>query len=238
MSRTRLRNSLIITTVGFLLGWIITQPIFSAWRDAIKIAGPPPSATPYAAPGVGYTTYSMIWIDDNNKTRPAVEAMWVIWVPSDYSRVEITNLSPEPFQEQYSRSLKGVPAELLRTQMHGVFGGTLILDRSDIRTLVDHLDGIYLLGQPVDGAGVVNYLTGDPSVTGDEILVRQGAVMQGVLAELAIAGKNLDLPVLLSIPQTTVDRGVLLDLVHHYYPLNMETVQVRAKPLAIGGGQP
>jgi hypothetical protein len=63
-------------------------------------------------------------------------------------------------------------------------------------------------------------------------------MIQGLLAQLSITGKNVDLPGLLAIPQTNVDRNLLLDAVGHYYPLNLATVRVRAKPMALAEAAP
>jgi hypothetical protein len=238
MTRTRLRNSLVISAVGFLLGWIITQPIFSAWHDAIKIAGPPPSATLPPASGPAYQTYAMVWVDNAQNPQPTVQAVWLAWVPSDYSTIEMIGLPPRAFQNQYSQSFKGLSPDSVRLQTRGTFVGSLILDQNHLKALVDKLGGIYLMGQKLNGEAVVQYALSDPNLPPDEALVRQGAVMQSLLAQLAISGKNLDLPVLLSIPQTNVDRELLLDLVRHYYPFRLEAVQLRAQPLAIGEVQP
>lgn len=234
MTRTRLRNSLIICTVGFLLGWVITQPIFSAWRDAIKIAGPPPVPTLGNPGGIDYQTYALVLLDDANNPHPVVQGVWLAWVPSNHSSLDIIGLSPESFQNQYSQNLKGLAPEAVRLQTRGSFVGSLVLDQAHLKDLVNRLGGIYLLGQKSDGDGVLQYINSDPGLPTDDRLVRQGAVIQGVLAQFSISGKNLDLPILLSIPQTNVDRNILLEVVGHYYPLNMEIVKIRAKPMALG----
>lgn len=238
MTRTRLRNSIVICVVGFLLGWIITQPIFSAWHDAIKIAGPPPSATLPPASGPSYQTYALVWVDNAQNPQPTVRAVWLAWVPSDYSTIEMIGLPPQAFQNQYSQSFQGLAPDSVRLQTRGSFVGSLVLDQDQLNELVDKLGGIYLMGQKLNGQAVVQFALSDSTLPPDEALVRQGAVIQSLLAQLAISGKNLDLPVLLSIPQTNVDHEVLLDLVRHYYPFHLETVQIRAKPLAIGEVQP
>lgn len=238
MTRTRLRNSLLVTTIGFLLGWVITQPIFSAWHDAIKIAGPPPAATLPAAPGIDYQTYALVWVDSVQNPRPAVQAVWVAWVPSDYSTIQLVGLPPQPFSEQYSPSLRGLAPDSLRLNTRGTFMGTLVLDQEHLQTLIDKLGGIYILGQRLQGADVLRFAATDPNLSVDELLVRQGAVLQSLTAQLAIAGRNIDLPVLLSIPQSNVDHDLLLDVVRHYYPVRIPSVQIHAQPFTLAETQP
>ncbi len=239
MSRTRLRNSLVIITVGFIVSWVVTQPLFSAWRDSNKIIQPPPTATLPSVQGSLFTTYALVWIDDIAKPMPVVDGVWVAWVPSDYSKVQITGLPPVRFQGQYSPVVTGIPPDSLGNDLRGVFGGSLVLDRPRLRNLVDQLGGIYLNGQKLDGPAVVNFFVqAEPNAAATDVLIRQGAVVQALLAQMAIVGKGVELPALLAIPDTKVDRNVLLDVVRHYYPLDTEAVQVMAKPLAISGTQP
>lgn len=223
MRRARLRNSLIIGFLGFLLGWVLTQPFFSAWHDALS--DPRPSSPPPITPTEpeAYVTYAVVWVDDWSKPQPLVDAVWLVGVPLSYASVELTGLPPEQFHGRYSLASQSLPLADIQARVRGSFGGTIAFDRADIQTLVDRLGGIYLNGQKSDGARVVDYaVAGQPGST-EDVLIRQAAVIQGVLAQAAIGSADLPLPDLLEIPKTTTDRSLLLEVVRHYYPLRLES---------------
>jgi hypothetical protein len=223
MNRVRLRNSLIIALVGFLIGWVVTRPIFVAWKDAEKIRTAGSSQTSPADTTGQNDNYVVVWIDDWNKELPSIDAVWIACMPPNYTSVTLIGLPPGPFRGAYSRGAQAFPPVILQPYLKGPLRGTVTFDRNDIRVLVDDLGGIYLDGQLVSGAQVEEYLAKLDS-DGQDVLIRQAAVIQGLLAQVATGGTDIRLADLIDIPKSSAERAALIDTVNHYYPLHLETV--------------
>lgn len=229
MSQRRLWNRIIIGGSCFILSAIISLPFFSAWRDALAIVHPQPTPTNPVSETRTYATYAVVWVDDFTKPSPLVEAVWIAWVPSDHSTIELEYLPPESYNPQYSRDPAGVAIASLPVQVKETFGGTVTLDHSDLGEIADLLGGIQLADQTLQASDLVAYLTISPTDQPAEILVRQAAVTQGLIAQLTLAGRRVSVRDLLVIPShITLEEQVVSDIVSNYYPLRLEAVRVRA----------
>ena len=231
MSQRRLWNRIIIGCGCFILSAVISLPFFSAWRDALAIVHPQATPTNPVSETRTYATYAVVWVDDFTKPNPLVEAVWIAWVPSDHSTIELEYLPPDSYNPQYSRDLAGVTIDSFPIQARGSFGGTVTFDHSDLGEIADLLGGIHLANLTLQASDLVAYLTINPTDQPAEILVRQAAVMQGLLAQLTLAGRRVSVRDLLVIPsRITIDEKVVSDIVSNYYPLRLEAARIRANP--------
>jgi len=224
-SVSRLRKLLIVGAVCFILSWVIPYPLFSAWRDSLRYSQPKPTAS--AKRSSIYETFSVIWLDDVSSPGPIIDGLWLAYVPTDYAEIELVGLPPAEYREQFSSILKGEPQLLLLPHLRGPLVGSVILDRNDIRELTHAIGGVYLMGQKMDGEGLLNYLASADVTQPDDVLIRQGAVIQSLLAQIAVQGMQIDLARLLDVPSLyTLEKTRLDELVNRYYPLSTEAVRV------------
>jgi len=220
-----LRISIAVLLTCFVLGAAISQPVFTAWRNALQTQAP--GMTPSAVISVAYETYLMLGLDEFSSQQPKVEAVWLVIVPLNYSTVELIGLHPEPFRDQYSPALGGLPLLTIQPHLRGPLAGTVIFDRDDLVELADRLGGVTLLGAYTDGPGLLNFITAADPNNPDDLLLRQSAVMQSLVAQGAISGVKIDLTALLQVPsQSSVEQGKQFDLIRHYYPLNTEAIRI------------
>ncbi len=220
-----LRGITVVGLVCFLIGWAMTWPIFSTWSGDFEVL-----VSPVAKLGnlAVYETYALILVDEYNNPQPLVEAVWLAQVPSDFSTLDLVGLPSAPFRDQFSHALNGVPLLTLQPYLRGQLIGTITFDREDVKELVERTGSTHMLGQKMDGAELLNYLDrAEPDRT-DDRLIRQAAVIQSVLAEMAAQESRLDLAGLMQTPsQCTVDQNKLYELVAHYYPIRTDLITVR-----------
>jgi hypothetical protein len=172
-----------------------------------------------------------VWLDDYASPTPRIEALWIANVPSDSSTIELFNVAPDTVRADYSPTSGDVSHDKIQGRTQTPFGGTLTLDRHSLRDLIDELGGIFVAGQKMDGASVIAYLTANPTESTQAVLIRQCAVMQGLLAQAAVLGKDLNLPaVLKNWSHITVDETVLLDMINQHYPFHIEMVRTCTPP--------
>lgn len=220
----RPRGIIIVGAVCFLIGWAVTWPIFSTWsRDFDALVSPVAHTADMAA----YESYALILVDGYDSPQPRVEAVWLAHVPSDYSTIELLGLPPAQFRDQFSRAVNGIPLLTLQPFLRGRLVGTITFDREDIVELVERIGGVFMLGQRMSGAEMLTYIdSAEPSRPGD-LLVRQAAVVQSLLAEMAARGSQLDLARLMQTPSYCgIEQNKLYELVQHYYPVRTDMIQV------------
>ena len=228
------RAHAIIIAVGLVFGMVVTCPF------GVAVIGGPPRTTATvttSSPAVTYESYLLLWLDDYQQPHPVVEAVWIAQAPSNGSAIELIGLPPEPFRDQFSPALSGVPLLSIQPYLRGQLAGNLILDRSDLKELTDRLGGVYHMGQETNGEALLSYiLSADPSRP-DDLLIRQGAAMQSLLAQFAAQYVTLDFGNLLETPSLyTVETSKLRGLIQRYQPFTTESVRIRlalaASPLA------
>lgn len=223
---TNLRLSIAVLMICFVAGIVISKPFFASWRDSL--GGKPLLETPFVSPTLAHRTYLVLGLDDFTAQQPQVEAAWLAIVPSDYSAVELVGLPPAPLRDQYSPALGGVPLLSIQPYARGSLVGVVILDRSDLIELADRLGGVSLMGNHVDGAGLLAYVgAADPNQP-DDLLIRQSAVIQSLVAQGALAGVKIDLAGLIESPSyRSFEDDELYEIIRHYYPLTTEAVRIR-----------
>ncbi len=232
-----LRVSIAILLTCFVLGAAISRPVFSAWRSALQTQEP--GATLSVALSISYETYLMLGLDEFSNQQPKVEAVWLVTVPLNDSTVELIGLHPEPFRDQYSPALGGLPLLTIQPHLRGPLAGTVIFDRDDLVELADRLGGVTLLGAHTDGAGLLNFIAAADPNNPDDLLLRQSAVMQSLVAQGAISGVKVDLTALIQVPsRSNVEREKEFDLIRRYYPLNTEAVRIHPLVDDVAGASP
>ena len=217
--------------IGMAPGMWLAYWVYSLWL--VPPVRPLGNTVRPAVQPLTYADYLVLGIDALSAPQPKVEAVWLASVPSDHSLVKLLGLPPAPFRDQYSPST-GLPLLLLQPYLSGSLAGSVVFDRADIVELTERLGGVWLLGQEMDGAAVLNFIdSADPNQPND-LLVRQGAMMQSFVARAAAYGVQLNLRGLLKVPsQRSVSGDEFFELVSHYrYPLRTGVVRIR---LAIGG---
>jgi len=220
----RLLRMTVVGVICFLIGWAITRPIFSNWLGGFGAFASP---VPKAGSTPAFEAYAFILVDDYGAAQPRVEAVWLTHVSSDYSTADLAGLPPTQFRDQFSRALNGVPLLTLQPYLRGRLFGTVTLDRDDVKELVERIGGAYVFGQKMDGAGLLAYMdAAEPAQVGD-LLMRQAAVIQSLLAQMAAAGSQLDLAGLIQTPSyCSIEQNKLYELVLHYYPVRTDTFHV------------
>jgi hypothetical protein len=223
MNRTQWRNAITIGGICFVLGLVVMRWFVGLFETR--------SASPTGIPAAqsdNYQTYALLFVDQFSSPQPQVDGVWLAWVPNDYSTAELVGVPPTQFQHEYSHDIKGVPTFSLQAYLRGPLGGTFVLDRADMLELADQIGGVQVEGVRLQGEPLLNYYL-DPELEMDEALIRQGAVMQGLIAQVAIRGTTINYETLLGLPSlTTVSHDPLYELVRHYYPLHTDQIQVRA----------
>ncbi len=223
MNRTQWRNAIIVGGVCFVLGLVVMRWLVGALQ--------PNAASPTGIPVAqsdNYQTYALLLVDQFASPQPQVDGVWLAWIPNDYSTAELVGVPPTPFQYEYSHDLKGVPAFSLQPYLRGPLGGTFVLDRADMLELADQVGGVQVEGVRLQGDALLKYYL-DPELDSDEALIRQGAILQSLIAQVAVRGTNVSYESLLQVPSlTTVLHDPLYEMVRHYYPLHTDQVQVRA----------
>jgi hypothetical protein len=228
MNQHRVWNKIIVGLGCFILSTVISLPFFSAWRDALNIAHPVPTATHIVNPPGSAVAYVLVWADDLTRPYPEVEAVWVAWVPMDNSPVELDYLPREAYDERYIPEQKSVAFESLPQTVRTAFGGSVVVDRADLCSLADLVGGVPIGNQTLTASDMVAYLTPNSTNTAEEMMIRQVAVMQGLIAQLSLRGRNLNVADVLALAKhKTIDDGVLTAVVYKYYPLQMNSVHIR-----------
>ncbi|MBM4422768.1 MAG: hypothetical protein FJ030_05180 [Chloroflexi bacterium] len=216
----------IVLAVSAVVGAAATRPLFEKWHKNWRASAP--TSAPPAASVITHETFLLLGLDDFLNPQPQVEAVWLAIVPSDGSAVELVGLDPKPFAGQYSPALKSLPLMMLQPYLRGTLSGTAILDRAGLIELAERLGGGYLMGRTTNGAGLLDYIDSADPNRPDDLLVRQAAVVQSLLAQGAIVGVNFDLPALAQTPShCSINEERIMELIMRYYPLKAEFVRVR-----------
>lgn len=186
----------------------------------------PPTPTPTSPPS---TTLLLLGVDSMKNSQPQIEAVWLMTIAPNYQVIELMGLPPGPYRNMFTPGT-GLTQDVLQARAGGTILGTIVFDHSDLVELTDALGGGWLKGERVDGTGVDGYLKeADPAQTKD-VLVRQAAVIQGLVAQMAIRGHTLDLGSLITAPSLiTIDEGKLRDLMLHCSPITTAKIIIRVR---------
>jgi len=215
--RTRLWVWIVIGLLFVIVG--LSMPI---WYDGRAEA--PPTATPL--PGT-FRTVVLLGIDSAQAPAPQIEAVWLVLIAPDYETIELVGLSPVPFRNLYTPQV-GLTSDVIQGYAKGEFEGTIIFDHADLAELADTLGGGWLDGAKLDGTSLVNYIVAADASRPNDELVRQAAVMQGLVAEMSIRDQDLNLADLLDIPSLrSVDETELHDILSHFSPVIMSKIRFR-----------
>ena len=215
-------------TAGLLSGVGLAYQVNGAMR-AVPAAPAPQLPAPAPVESVhrfvSYHTYVFIVLDSLSNTQPLVDAVWLAVVPADHSAVELLGVPPAALREHYTHE-DGLAMKFLKPYVVGPVAGTVALDRAGLVTLIDRLDGVWLGGRALRGAEVIDFATGDGDA--QEVMLRQGAVVESMLAKMAVSGAGLDLAGMLATPmRSTVEQERVLDLLDAYYPFRLDSFRVR-----------
>jgi hypothetical protein len=222
--RLRLHGIIIVGTVCFLIGWVVTRPIVSYLQADIGVFASP---APQSSGAASYESYALLLMDDYDRPQPIVEAVWLAHVPSDNSAIDLSGLPPAPFRDQFSPALNGVPLLTLQPYLRGRLVGTIVFDHQDVIELVERLGGAHVLGLQMDGEALLAYMDSPGASQAPDRLMRQAAVIQSLLAEMAALDSQLDLAGLIQTPSySSVEQNKLYELVLHYYPVRTDLVRV------------
>lgn len=217
-------------TAGLLSGVGLAYKVNDALRAVAATSAPPALVAEPAAQVLhpaSYSTYVFVLLDSMSDPRPLVDAVWLALVPSDHSAVELLGVPPTALREQYTPE-DGLAMKFLKPYGVGPIAGTVVLDRAGLVTLIDRLDGVWLGGRTLRGAEVMDFVTSSGDGGTQEVMLRQGAVVQSMLAKMAVSGAGLDLAGILAIPmRSTVEPERVLDLIRAYYPLQLDSFNVR-----------
>ena len=213
--------------VSFIIGLALSLgsllPFWMSGRQRVEVSAPP-AAT---AQSVTYETYLLLGVDAHENVRPQVEAVWLAVLPSDHSTVEVIGLPPARFQDQYNPET-GLPVTSLQPYLRGKLAGALVFDRGDIVELTNQLGGVWLVGSQVDGEGLLGFIDSADQNQPREVLTRQAAAVQSVIAKMAVSGTRANYVSLFDGASLMLtDRLTLFDAFGQYYPLQTDQVRVR-----------
>ncbi len=212
--------------VGIAIG-IATIWTFRGLNTPRTEARPQFAESTPGATGPGKTAaYVLLEVDALTNTPPNVEAVWLAVLASDQATAELIGLPPEPFNGKYSPET-GLPLTALEPYLHGTFAGALVFDHEAITEFVNRLGGVWLMGKQVSGAELLNFVDAADQKQSGDVLTRQAAALQGVLAQLAMAGTRVNYVSLFDCANLmSVDRDVLLGLLGQYYPVKTDNIRV------------
>ncbi len=217
-------------TAGLLSGVGLAYKVNDALRAVAATPAPPALVAKPAAQVLHpatYSTYVFILLDSMSVPQPLVDAVWLALVPSDHSAVELVGVPPAELREQYTHE-DGLAMKFLKPYVVGPIAGTVALDRASLVMLIDRLDGVWLGGQTLHGAEVMNFAASPGEGNEQDLMLRQGAVVESMLARMAVAGAGLDLAGMLETPmRSTVEQEYVLDLIRAYYPFQLDSFHVR-----------
>ena len=220
-------NRAIIVSVSFIIGAVLgigSLQLF--WQSGRQPVEAPAPQTATAQP-VTYETYLLLGVDAFENARPQVEAVWLAVLPSDHSTAEVIGLPPARFQDQYDPET-GVPVTSLQPYLRGEFAGALVFDRGDIVELTNQLGGVWLVGSQVDGERLLGFIDSADQNQPREVLTRQAAAVQSVIAKMAVSGTRTNYVSLFDGASLMLtDRVTLFDAFSQYYPLQTDQVRVR-----------
>lgn len=209
--------------IGIALGLGSLLPFWVSGRQPVEAPAP---QTATARP-VTYRTYLLLGVDALENVRPQVEAVWLAVLPSDHSIAEVIGLLPARFQDQYNPET-GLPLTSLQPYLRGAFAGALVFDRGDIVELTNQLGGVWLVGNQVDGEGLLGFIDSADQNQPGEVLTRQAAAVQSVIAKMAVSGTRTNYASLFDGASLMLaDRLTLFDAFSQYYPLRTDQVRVR-----------
>ncbi len=213
--------------ISFIIGLALSLGSVLPFRMSGRQHAEAPARQLAPAPPMTYRTYLLLGVDALENARPQVEAVWLAVLPSDHSTVELIGLLPAGFQDQYDPET-GLPVTSLQPYLKGEFAGALVFDRGDVVELTKQLGGVWLVGSQVDGEGLLGFVdSADPNQPG-EVLTRQAAAVQSVIAKMAVAGTHANYVSLFdSAGLMLADQLTLFDAFSQYYPLRTDQVRVR-----------
>lgn len=220
-SNTRVINFGVWLTVGVAIGLMLLWPFRSL------VGGRTESPTPPVAqsPSLTYTTYVLLGIDSTASPTPNIEAVWLAELASDGS-AELRGLAPASFHNQYDSQM-GLQSAAIEPYLRGTFAGTLLFDQNAMLEFVNRLGGAWLAGKQVSGAELLNFVKAADPAQPDDLLTRQAAALQGVLAQMAVAGTRVNYVSLFdSATLMAADRSLLFDSLGQYYPVKTNSIRI------------
>lgn len=195
----------------------------TAWY--LEPTQPPPQSATSSAP----VTLVLLGVDSRQNPEPLIEAVWLVKIRSDYQVIELLGLPPAPFRNLYTPEA-GLTQDVIQPYISGKVEGAIIFDHNDLIQLTDRLGGGWLNGNRADGVSLDNFLLGADSTRPVDVLARQAAVIQGILAEMSIRSYTLNLASLSDIPNVVaIDREQFYDLMLHCSPIMNSKILIRVR---------
>jgi hypothetical protein len=213
--------------ISFIIGLALAIGSLLPFQSSGRQHAEAPTQPATTAQPVTYETYLLLGVDALENARPRIEAVWLAVLPSDHSAVEVIGLPSARFQDQYNPET-GLPVMSLQPYLRGEFAGALVFDRGDIVELTNQLGGVWLVGSQVNGEGLLGFVdSADPNQP-LEVLTRQAAAVQSVIAKMAVSGTRANYVSLFDGASLVLaDRLTLFDAFSRYYPLRTDQVRVR-----------
>jgi hypothetical protein len=216
----RVTNWLVFGIAGLIFGACLTGGIVWYWS-----AGSPTPSTSRTLSSTTtqlYKNFLLIQVDSTQKDKSTMQSMWLLRFPVNRAAAfEVFTFHPSIFKGK-----GGIPQDILQRYVVGTLNGTVVFDRANLSDYINRLGGITVASQPMDGAGVWQYLDSADANYANDLAIRQAAVAHSILIKMAVVNGRVDLNALFGINAAQTSQAEFVAMLHSYYPTRADSFRV------------